>query len=101
MYPLRNIYSSIALFIHPLLKRYPSIRYSPDTHPVLAFKGAPASFPVKPYHRHLQRYLQWSDTINTLANEYINEVMGGAKFIGVHMRIGSDWVHYNISYYNM
>ena len=86
------MYASIALFIHPLLERYPSIRYSPDLHPVLAFKGAPASFPVKPYHRHLQHYLQWSDTINTLAMDYINDVMGGVKFIGVHMRIGSDWV---------
>ena len=92
------MYASIALFIHPLLERYLSIKYSPDLHPVLAFKGALASFPVKLYHRHLQRYLQWSDAINTLAMEYINDVMGRAKSIGVHMRIESDWV---ISCYNV
>lgn len=59
---------------------------------MLAFKGAPASFPVRKRNRHLQQYLQWSDYIRTIAENYIHDVMGGVSFIGIHLRIASDWV---------
>ena len=69
-------------------------RYPPEKHPIIALRGAPATFPVEKHNRHLQRYLQWSDLINTQAEEYIrgDSGIGGQQFIGVHLRIGSDWV---------
>ncbi|KAL5499922.1 hypothetical protein EMCRGX_G011394 [Ephydatia muelleri] len=66
-------------------------RYPPDKHPVLAFKGAPATFPVLRHHRHLQRYVLWSDKMNRIVEDYITKEMKAAPFIGVHMRIGVDW----------
>ena len=67
-------------------------RYPPDRHPVLAFKGAPATFPVPGHHRYLQRYVQWSSKVNRVVEDYITQEMKDSPFIGVHMRIGIDWV---------
>eukprot|EP00731_Ephydatia_muelleri_P011989 Em0006g883a len=69
-------------------------RYPPDKHPVLAFKGAPATFPVLRHHRHLQRYVLWSDKMNRIVEDYITKEMKAAPFIGVHMRIGVDWLFF-------
>ena len=69
--------------------------FPPSHHPVLAFKGAPASFPVLKRNRHLQKYLVWSDTLMTGALEYITHTMDNDSFIAVHLRIGSDWVRVN------
>jgi peptide-O-fucosyltransferase len=66
-------------------------KYPPTTHPILSFKGAPAAFPVNKRNLHLQKYLQWSDSIRLAASQYVEGEMGGAKYIGVHMRMGSDW----------
>jgi peptide-O-fucosyltransferase len=59
--------------------------------PVLAFKGAPANFPILPEHRTYQKYLQWSDTIDRQAMTYINNTLKSQKFIGIHLRNGLDW----------
>ena len=67
-------------------------RYPPSLHPVLAFKGAPASFPVKREDRQLQRYVRWNERMNALADEYINRTIGDSPYIGVHLRMGVDWV---------
>ena len=60
---------------------------------MLAFKGAPASFPVLPENRGLQRYVMWNQRMEREAADYINNTFGqGTPFIGVHLRMGSDWV---------
>ena len=67
-------------------------RYTPTLHPVLAFKGAPASFPVEREDRQLQQYIRWNERINTQAEEYIKHTIGDSPYIGVHLRMGEDWV---------
>ena len=68
------------------------IRFPPSTHPVLAFKGAPASFPVLKRNRRLQEYLVWNDGLMNNAETYITNTMNNEKYIAVHLRIGRDWV---------
>jgi peptide-O-fucosyltransferase len=59
---------------------------------VLAFTGAPASFPVQEENLELHRYLVWSDTIKDQAIEFIRNVLPVGPFIGIHLRNGVDWV---------
>lgn len=59
---------------------------------VLAFTGAPASFPVQKDNINLQQYLVWSEKIDELANKFIKETLPQGSFIGIHMRNGIDWV---------
>lgn len=67
-------------------------RFPPSEHLVIAFTGAPASFPVDQRNVELHRYLHWSDYINHLADQFIRETFSGQPFIGIHMRNGEDWV---------
>ena len=66
-------------------------RFPVKTHPILAFTGAPAGFPVREEDVELQQYVRWSDNINNTANEYI-ETHLTRPFIGIHMRNGVDFV---------
>lgn len=69
-------------------------KYPASLHPILAFKGAPASFPVLPEHRSLQRSMVWNQRMERQAADYINNTFGEATpFIGIHLRMGSDWKH--------
>lgn len=68
------------------------IRYPPDQHPVIALKGAPAKFPVRKEHRHLQQYLKWSKRKLDEAQEYINNTIGDNPYLAIHLRMGIDWV---------
>ena len=73
-------------------------RFPPDKHPVLAFKGPPASFPVQIINRPLQQYVVWNKRMQDWAQEYVEREMSGGPYIAVHLRIGSDWVmHADIS----
>ncbi|KAK8725470.1 hypothetical protein OTU49_010875 [Cherax quadricarinatus] len=65
--------------------------YPPTKWPVLAFTGAPATFPVQESNRHLHKYLVWSDTILSKAQNFISSLPRG-PFIGIHLRNGIDWV---------
>ena len=65
-------------------------RYPPSLHPVIAFKGAPASFPEKREDRKLQQYVRWSDRMEAWAEEYIKNTIGDTPYIGVHLRMGTD-----------
>ncbi|VEN61443.1 unnamed protein product [Callosobruchus maculatus] len=67
-------------------------KYPPDKWPVLAFTGAPASFPIQQKNRILQKYLEWSDDIEEKANKFIKSNMPKGAFIGIHLRNGIDWV---------
>ncbi|KAK7604126.1 hypothetical protein V9T40_004399 [Parthenolecanium corni] len=67
-------------------------KYPPSKWPVLAFAGAPASFPVQKENKGLHKYLKWSATIDHLANNFIRESLPRGSFIGIHLRNGVDWV---------
>ena len=74
-------------------------RYPPSVYPVLAMRGAPASFPVQPEHRELQQHLVFSRRIADEAQKYIDRHFGGEKFVGIHLRNGADWVSFSVSEY--
>lgn len=59
---------------------------------VLAFTGAPASFPVQLENRDLHRYLVWSKSIQDQAKNFIRTVLPKGSFVGIHLRNGVDWV---------
>ncbi|KAG8222957.1 hypothetical protein J437_LFUL000252 [Ladona fulva] len=66
-------------------------RYNPKDWPVLAFSGAPASFPVQLENRMLHRYLVWNEEIGQKAKQFINTKLPKGQFIGIHLRNGIDW----------
>lgn len=67
-------------------KRFPASEW-----PVLAFTGAPATFPVQKENVPLQKYLVWSDEIQGRARDFIQKHLSGGPFIGIHLRNGVDW----------
>ncbi|XP_063696236.1 GDP-fucose protein O-fucosyltransferase 1 [Culicoides brevitarsis] len=67
-------------------------KYPADKFPVLAFTGAPASFPVQDENRHLHEFLKWSDAIEQKAKDFIAKSLPKGAFIGIHLRNGMDWV---------
>ncbi|KAL1457927.1 hypothetical protein WDU94_008107 [Cyamophila willieti] len=67
-------------------------RYPSDDWPVLAFTGAPGSFPVQDENRVLQKYLVFTDKIANEAKTFIKNKMPVGAFVGIHLRNGIDWV---------
>lgn len=67
-------------------------RFPVAKHPVLAFSGAPGSFPVAKQNRALQKYFKWSENIASLAHSFIQAHLIDGPFVGIHLRLGSDWV---------
>jgi hypothetical protein len=61
---------------------------------VLAFTGAPASFPIQLENRELHRYMKWSEPIQKQARDFIKQRLPKGAFIGIHLRNGIDWVQY-------
>ncbi|UYV73442.1 O-fut1 [Cordylochernes scorpioides] len=68
-----------------------SRRFPPKKFPVLAFTGAPASFPVQSDNLELQQYLEWSEDVRMKALEVIHELLPSGPFVGIHLRNGRDW----------
>lgn len=67
-------------------------RYPADRWPVIAFTGAPASFPIQIENRELHQHLRWSVSIENEARDFIRYKMPKGAFIGIHLRNGIDWV---------
>ncbi|CAH8841619.1 unnamed protein product [Trichobilharzia szidati] len=63
-----------------------------EMYPVLAFVGPISAFPVNPKNRLYHRYLEWSDRINTLINQYIDQSLI-KPIVGVHLRNGIDFLN--------
>lgn len=66
-------------------------RYPASTYPVLAFTGAPATFPVQQENLGLQSHLVWSDHVLNQAKHFIRTVLPKGPFVGIHLRNGIDW----------
>lgn len=60
--------------------------------PVIAFTGAPGSFPVQDENRVLQKYLVWTEKIANQAKTFIKNKLPAGAYIGIHLRNGIDWV---------
>lgn len=67
-------------------------KYGADQWKVIAFTGAPAAFPVQKENLHLQKYLKWSEDIDSKANSFIKKFLPKGAFIGIHLRNGIDWI---------
>ncbi|XP_066597283.1 GDP-fucose protein O-fucosyltransferase 1 [Prorops nasuta] len=66
-------------------------KYPPSEWPVLAFTGAPASFPVQLENKQLHKCLEWNDDVIKNAKTFIKEILPRGEFIGIHLRNGVDW----------
>lgn len=81
-----------------------SRKYHPSSWPVLAFTGAPASFPVQSENKKLQKCLVWNDKITREARTIVKKNLPRGAYVGIHLRNGIDWVklvriNFNIFYY--
>ena len=50
--------------------------YPATDYPVIALKGAPASYPIKAENRINQKYMIWSDEINNQVDDYLSKKFG-------------------------
>ncbi|XP_013774815.1 GDP-fucose protein O-fucosyltransferase 1-like, partial [Limulus polyphemus] len=75
---------------HQMSKKW-NEKYPPEKFLVIAFTGAPASFPVQIENRELHKYLEWSETVNAAANTFVKSVMPKGSYVAIHLRNGIDW----------
>lgn len=65
--------------------------FPPENYPVIALKGAPASYPMMAHDRINQKFMVWSDNISEQADDYIRKTFNNEKFLAIHLRNGPDW----------
>lgn len=67
--------------------------YPPSEYPVIAFTGAPASYPEREDHSPLQKYVVWTDEWLARGRDWREAQLpqGGGPVVGVHLRNGIDW----------
>lgn len=66
-------------------------KYSSKEWPVLAFTGAPASFPVQAENIPLQKYLVWTEEMQSKALQWVRSTLPKGAYLGIHLRNGVDW----------
>ena len=66
--------------------------YPSSDYPVLAFTGAPASYPVQAENVKLSKYVVYNDEVAAKGERFIKEKLAHGPFIGIHLRNGPDWV---------
>ena len=59
---------------------------------MLAFVGAPASFPVQEENVHLQKYFKWTEEMVQKGNDFKRTHLQRGAYVGIHLRNGIDWV---------
>lgn len=75
-------------------------KYPASEYPVLAFTGAPGSFPVAQQNVHLQKYVKWSKEFDAKATQFLKKINpNNEKIIGVHLRNGVDFVRFYSEFY--
>ncbi len=67
-------------------------RFPPEEYPVLAFTGAPASYPVQRENVALSKYLVYNDNVVSKGEKFIKENLAHGPYIAIHLRNGPDWV---------
>ncbi|EZA62421.1 hypothetical protein DMN91_003426 [Ooceraea biroi] len=87
-----EFYSPLHFDVHHSDMKIQWREHYPATWPVLAFAGAPATFPVQLENKHLQKCLVWNDDILNRAKTFIRTALPRGAFVGVHLRNGIDWV---------
>lgn len=78
------------LHIRNMAERW-ATKYPGSEWPVLAFTGAPATFPVQAENVGLQRYLAWQPNLKSTANSWMIANLPKGAYIGIHLRNGMDW----------
>lgn len=92
-----NISEDGAIFYKPLSTSYHHIegwksKFPPTSHRILAFVGAPSSFPAYKDAIRLQRHIRISDDIKLRALDFKRtKGFDGKPFLSMHIRHGSDW----------
>lgn len=66
-------------------------KYPANEWPVLAFTGAPASFPVQAENIKLQKYMVWTDDMQSKATNWVKSTLPKGAYLGIHLRNGVDW----------
>ena len=61
----------------------------PAYHPVVAFHGAPTSYPAQPAHHPAQIYLTWTPALAERVALFAGSL--ARPIVALHARTGSDW----------
>lgn len=72
------------IFIHFL-------RFPPEKYPVLAFPGAPGSFPIDQESVPRHRYLMWNASFDAQIEEMIATLLP-RPYVAIHLRNDRDFV---------